>query len=107
MPGFFVMAPVLITFFNYKMVILVFYIYIMKIKDDFHHLIDAIEDEQLLKGYYELIQRINSNQSGRLWNNLSEKEKKELLIAYEESFDNSNLLSHEQVKLQHERWLKQ
>jgi hypothetical protein len=78
----------------------------MKIKDDFHHLIDIIEDEQLLKNYYQLIQTMNKNSDGTLWSALNEEEKKELLIAYDESFDEKNLLSHEQVKLQHEKWLK-
>jgi hypothetical protein len=76
----------------------------MKIKDDFHHLIDSIEDEQLLQRYYQLIQKINDNQNGHLWNSLNEDEKKELMIAYEESFDSNNLVSHEKVKLQHEKW---
>jgi hypothetical protein len=78
----------------------------MKIKDDFHHLIDSIEDEQLLNSYYQLIQKINNDQNGHLWNDLSEDEKKDLLAAYEESFDSNNLLTHENVKLQHEKWLK-
>jgi len=52
----------------------------MKIKDDFHYVDD---------------------QNGHLWNNLSENEKEELLIAYDKSFDSNNLLSHEQVKQQH------
>ena len=78
----------------------------MTIKDDFHHLIDTIEDEQLLQHYYQLIQKINHDQNGRLWNNLREDEKKELLMAYDESFDSNNLLSHEEVKRQHVQWLK-
>jgi hypothetical protein len=76
----------------------------MKIKDDFHHLIDSIEDEQLLQRYYQLIQTINDDQNGHLWNSLNEDEKRELMIAYKESFDSNNLLSHEQVKVQHEKW---
>ncbi|WEA00167.1 hypothetical protein [Mucilaginibacter sp. SJ] len=79
----------------------------MNIKENFHHLIDTIDDEQLLKSYYQLIQQLNANQTGHLWNNLNEAEKQELLIAYNESFDNTNLLSHEQVKHMHEKWLKQ
>jgi hypothetical protein len=78
----------------------------MKIKDDFHHLIDSIEDEQVLQHYYQLIQKINDDQNGHLWNTLSEDQKEELLLAYDESFDSSNLISHEQVKQQHEKWLK-
>ena len=81
-------------------------LYAMKIKDDFHHLIDSIEDEQLLKSCYELIQKISHDGNGHLWNDLNEDEKRELLIAYEESFDANNLLSHEQVKNQHEKWLR-
>lgn len=77
----------------------------MKIKDDFHHLIDSIEDEDLLKDFYQLIQKINNDQ-GALWNALSEGQKEELLIAYDESFDSNNLANHEQVKLQHKKWLK-
>ena len=78
----------------------------MKIKDDFHQLIDSIEDEELLQRCYQLIQKINTDQNGNLWHGLTEDEKKKLLIAYEESFDDDNLLSHDEVKLQHEKWLK-
>jgi len=78
----------------------------MKIKDDFHHLIDTIEDEQLLKDYYQLIQNMNNNSDGALWSALSEEQKEELLLSYDETFDEKNLLSHQQVKLQHEKWLK-
>ena len=78
----------------------------MQIKDEFRHLIDNIEDEELLKGYYQLIQKINGDQAGQLWNRLNENEKKELLLAYEESFYDHNLILYEEVKKQHERWLR-
>jgi len=77
----------------------------MSIKEDFHHLIDTIEDEQVLNGYYQLI-KSNTGEYGQLWNNLTEEQKAELLIAYDESFDPQNLISHEDVKKQHEKWLK-
>lgn len=78
----------------------------MKIKDDFHHLIDEINDEQLLQAYYKLIQTLKGNQPGKLLNKLSDLEKEELILAYDESFDEANLVSHELVKKQHEKWLK-
>jgi len=78
----------------------------MKIKDEFHHLIDSIDDEQLLKGYYELIQNLNSGENGQLWNSLTEEQKREVLLAYEESFDSANLIPHEEIKKSHEKWLK-
>jgi hypothetical protein len=78
----------------------------MNIKDNFHYLIDSINDEELLKACYQLIEKIREEQNGHLWNSLSEDQQKELLVAYEESFDERNLLSHEEVKRQHEKWLK-
>lgn len=78
----------------------------MNIKDNFHHLIDEIDDEQLLEDYYKLVQRLQENQSDKLWNSLNENQQGELLLAYDESFDKANLISHELVKKQHEQWLK-
>lgn len=78
----------------------------MGTKEAFHRLIDEIDDEEILKGYLELIQRLNSSQTGRLWDSLDAEEKSELLLSYEESFDPKNLISHEHVKGQHDKWLK-
>jgi hypothetical protein len=78
----------------------------MKTKDEFHRLIDAIEDEEVLKAYFKLIQKLNTNQTGELWNDLTQEEKQELLISYGESFDTNNLISHDEVKKQHNKWLK-
>jgi hypothetical protein len=70
------------------------------------NLIDKIEDEEVLKGYFKLIQRLNNNQTGELWDGLSPEEKDELLLSYQESFDPNNLISHDEVKSQHDKWLK-
>jgi len=78
----------------------------MRTKEDFHHLIDQIENEELLKSYFRLIQKLNNSQTGELWKSLSVEEKEELLLSYEESLDASNLVSHEEVKKQHEKWLR-
>jgi hypothetical protein len=78
----------------------------MNVKDDFHHLIDEIDDEKLLEDYYNLIQRLRMNQPGDLWNKLNQEQQQDLLLAYDESFDPANLISHELVKEQHKEWLK-
>lgn len=78
----------------------------MKTKEEFHKLIDKIEDEQILKGYFELIQKLNKLETGELWNSLTEAQRNELMISYEESYDTQNLISHELVKKQHDKWLK-
>ena len=78
----------------------------MRTKVAFHKLIDTIDNEQILKDYFELIQRLNSNQTGKLWDPLTSEEKEKLMLSYEESFDAKNLFSHEDVKGQHDKWLK-
>jgi hypothetical protein len=78
----------------------------MKIKEEFHHLIDSIEDEETLKAYYQLVQNLNDNQNGELWNKLTDEQKQDLLLSYEESFDPANMVSHEQVKESHKKWLE-
>lgn len=77
----------------------------MKTKDDFHNLIDKIEDEEILRGYLKLIQRLNNNQTGELWDSLTSEERDELILSYDESFDANNLVSHSEVKKQHTKWL--
>lgn len=77
----------------------------MRTREDFHKLIDGIEDEKTLLGYFKLIQKLNKNQTGELWNSLNDEEKKELILSYEESLDPANLISHEEVKKQHTKWL--
>jgi hypothetical protein len=77
----------------------------MKTKEDFHKLINKIENAEVLKGYFKLIQRLSSNQTGELWNSLSAEEKEELLLSYDESLDQNNLISHEHAKKQHDKWL--
>ena len=78
----------------------------MRTKDSFHKLIDAIQDKHTLEGYYKLIKKLNTAQTGELWKDLTEEEKKELLLSYDESFDADNLISHDIVKKQHKKWLK-
>lgn len=82
------------------------YFKIMRTKEEFHKLIDKIEDEEVLKGYYELILRLNTHETGKLLDSLTVEEKKELDVSYQESFNYQNILSHEEVKMQHIKWLK-
>lgn len=78
----------------------------MKIKDDFHQLIDGIDNEDVLRAYYQLIQHLNNSQTGQLWNKLSADQKEELLMSYDESFDDTNLIAHDQMKRDYSKWLK-
>lgn len=78
----------------------------MSIKEEFHQLIDSLSEDNL-ESYYNLILQLNELQTGKLWSELTDEQKSELIAAYEESFNEKNLLSHEYVKQQHKRWLDQ
>jgi hypothetical protein len=41
-----------------------------------------------------------------LWSNLSKEEQEELLLSEEESNYETNLVSHQEMKKKHQKWLK-
>jgi len=77
----------------------------IELKNNFHHLIDSIENENLLQEFYELMLRKRTSKDGRLWAMLSKDEIDELLLANEESDNPENLISHEEMKKKYSKWL--
>ena len=77
----------------------------MVVKEKLHKIIDEIKDEKLLKGFYRLISSLEQSQNGKLYRSLSEEQKNELNLSYEESFSENNLLDHEDVKSEYSQWL--
>ena len=73
----------------------------MSTKEIFHKLIDEIEDETILKRYLSIIQQLNQQETGKLFNSLTPEEQQELMVSYEESFDSKSLVTHQEVKSQH------
>ena len=76
------------------------------IKIDFNQLIDKIENEELLSSFYQLLVQRSQGKIGQLWENLTDEEKKELLLADEESKDPNNWISDEEVRQKHQQWLR-
>ncbi len=61
------------------------------LKSEFHELIDRINDPAILTQFYDAIsQAVNSE--GSLWNSLTSDQQQQVLEAYEESEDESNLI---------------
>ncbi len=77
----------------------------LELKNNFHHLIDSIENKNLLQEFYELMLRKKASKDGRLWAMLSKDEIEELLLANEESENSDNLISHEEMKEKYSKWL--
>lgn len=77
----------------------------IELKNNFHLLIDKIENENILSKFYTIMSSANENKDGELWKNLSSKEKKELLLSYSESEEDEHLISHSEVREKYEKWL--
>jgi hypothetical protein len=78
---------------------------IKDIIDSFHHLIDSIDNDQLLLKFYELMKNRTSTKDGNIWTRLTKEEQEELLAAFEESKDQENLISQDDMMKKHKKWL--
>jgi hypothetical protein len=77
----------------------------VELKNNFHHLIDSIDNENLLQKFYELMLRKRSIKDGTLWGRLSRDEIDELLISDSECEDPENLIPHKDMKQKYNKWL--
>jgi len=78
----------------------------IKIKDNIHSLIDKIDNNELLEIVYQFLNSKAANKEGELLKNLTPVQKKELYEAYNESFDESNLINLENLKVKHLKWFE-
>jgi DNA-binding MarR family transcriptional regulator len=69
----------------------------IELKSNLHKIVDRIEDEQLLRAIYSFLEKRESSEDGRMWRQLTDKQKKEVLKAYEESDDDANLIDDEDI----------
>ena len=75
------------------------------IKNNFHDLIDEIDNEILLLRFYDLILKSKNQEEGKLWGQLSESQKSQLLATEEESLYEKNLIDHKTLKAKYKKWL--
>jgi hypothetical protein len=65
----------------------------VELKSDIHKIIDGIQSEQLLQTLYDFLKSREADKSRGTWNSLTDKQKQEVLLAYDESEDDKNLIS--------------
>ena len=70
----------------------------IELKSDLHKILDRIENEQLLRTIYDLLKQREAAKEGQIWKTLTEEQKKEIYLSYEESQENKNLIDWETVK---------
>jgi hypothetical protein len=62
-----------------------------------HKIVDGIQNEQLLETIYDFLKVRQTDKSGRLWDSLTKEQKQEILLAYDESDDENNLIEKEKA----------
>jgi hypothetical protein len=63
----------------------------IELKSSIHKIVDSIQSEQLLKTLYDFLKSRDAK-PGQLWETLTPEQKNEVLLAYEESEDDNNLI---------------
>ena len=69
----------------------------MELKTNIHKIVDSIESEQLLKTIYDFLKIREKSTSNPSWNSLTEEQKREVLLAFDESEDENNLVDPKSV----------
>jgi hypothetical protein len=64
------------------------------LKDNIHQLVDQIQSPQLLEDYFQEMKVILLKTNSSAWDTLSDAQKREVLLSYEESENDENLLDH-------------
>jgi hypothetical protein len=70
----------------------------IELKSDLHKILDRIDNEQLLRAIYDFLKQRENSVEGQIWKTLTEEQKKEVYLSYEESKDDNNLIDWEDIK---------
>ena len=70
----------------------------IELKSNLHKIVDKIDNEQLLQTIYDFLKLGENSQEGQIWKSLTEEQKKEVYLSYQESEDDKNLVSWDEVR---------
>lgn len=76
----------------------------VELRNEIHMLVDEIGEEEKLQLLKAVVLTLHP-QPANIMDTLTEEERKELLEAYEESFDKSKWIPHEEVMKKYKTWL--
>jgi len=69
----------------------------IELKVSIHKIVDGIQNEQLLRTLYDFLKGRQHGKTGELWDGLSQEQKSEVLLAFDESDDDTNLIDSKQI----------
>lgn len=78
----------------------------VELKNNFHKLIDKIDNETVLSRFYEILKKASSLKDGSLWGRLTKDEKQELLQIDLETDSEDNLIPLQTIADKHRKWLE-
>lgn len=70
----------------------------IELKSNLHKILDKIENEQLLRTVYDFLKQNENAEEGQIWKTLTDQQKKEVYLSYEESEDDKKLIDWETIK---------
>jgi len=76
-----------------------------ELKTHFHSLINRFQDTRTLAHFYSIMINAESSEKEQLWNRLSMAEQEELIASEFESLDETQLISNDEMKRKHQKWL--
>ena len=71
----------------------------IELKSNLHKIVDKINNEELLRTIYDFLKVRENLDEGRIWKTLTEEQKKEVYLSYEESEDDRNLVPSWQYEI--------
>jgi hypothetical protein len=77
----------------------------MATKQQILEIVDELKDQSVLDQVYEIYNYINDSKDAKIWGNLSFIQKEKVNESFEQTLDESKLLSHEQAMVKLNRWL--
>ena len=69
----------------------------LELRSHLHQLIDGIQNEQFLQNLYDFLSVKKTGKGNGVWQTLTDEQKNEVLLAWDESEDEKNLIDPEQV----------
>lgn|GEM_PF-553294 len=69
----------------------------IELKSNLHKIVDKINNEELLRTIYDFLKVRENLEERQIWKALTEEQKKEVYLSYEESEDDRNLVSWDEV----------
>jgi hypothetical protein len=71
---------------------------VSEVRSNLIKMLGSIEDERLLRAVYDFLKEHDNEESGSFWASLTEEQKNEIYLAYNESEDDANVAKWEDIR---------